>query len=66
MTHESHDELEVRIAYQDHTIEQLSQQLYEQARQIERLAERCHQLEQRVQRLAEGESESADQAPPHY
>lgn len=61
------NELEVRIAYQDDAIEQLSQQLFAQSREIARLAERCGQLEERVQRLAEGEPDSAtDETPPHY
>lgn len=61
------DELEVRIAYQDDAIEQLSQQLYAQSRELARLEERCRQLEERMQRLADGESEAAvDEKPPHY
>lgn len=62
-----HDELEIRIAYQDDAIEQLSQQLFAQSREIDRLTERCRQLENRVQRLAEGESDApTDETPPHY
>lgn len=62
-----HDELEVRIAYQDDAIEQLSRQLFAQSRELARVAERCRQLEERVQRLAEGEPDAAtDETPPHY
>lgn len=61
------DELEVRIAYQDDAIEQLSQQLIVQSRELEWLTERCRQLEERVQRLAEGEPDTpTDEPPPHY
>lgn len=61
------NELEVRIAYQDDAIEQLSEQLFAQSREIARLAERCRQLEDRVQRLAEGSPDTAsDETPPHY
>lgn len=64
---DEHQALEVRIAYQDDAIEQLSQQLFAQSREIERLAERCRQLEERVQRLAEGEPDAATrETPPHY
>lgn len=63
----SHDELEVRIAYQDDAIEQLSQQLFAQSREIARLTEQSRQLEARVQRLAEHEPHPAtDETPPHY
>ncbi|HET7315032.1 SlyX family protein [Salinisphaera sp.] len=61
------EELEMRIAYQDDAIEQLSRQMFAQSREIERLSERCRQLEERVQRLAEGGPDPAlDEQPPHY
>lgn len=60
------DELEMRLAYLDDALSQLSDVVYTQAREIDRLGERCRQLESRVQALAEGESEADDDIPPHY
>lgn len=59
--------LETRIAYQDDTIEQLSDMVYAQSRELARLALRCEQLESRIASLSEGgEANEIDETPPHY
>lgn len=61
------EDLEIRIAYQDQAIEQMSQQLLEQSRALEQLTQRYSQLEQRIQNLDEYEPDTAaDEQPPHY
>lgn len=59
--------LEVRLAYQDDALNQMSDQLYAQSRELAALTDRCRQLEERLQRLAEsGASPAQDETPPHY
>lgn len=65
----THDELQIRIAYQDQAIEQMSQQLFALSRQVEKLALRCDQLEQNVESMKEQRGDNptpADERPPHY
>lgn len=67
MSQTSIEALEVRLAYQDDAINQMSDQLYAQSRELASLTERCRQLEERLQRLAEGDaSPTQDETPPHY
>ena len=69
MSASSIETLEMRIAYQDATIEQLSDLVYAQSREIDRLNERYQQLESRIGALAESEGgavENLDETPPHY
>tara|TARA_B100001939_G_scaffold268287_1_gene235819 strand:+ start:544 stop:750 length:207 start_codon:yes stop_codon:yes gene_type:complete len=59
--------LEMRIAYQDDTIDQLSDMVYAQSRVLARLTQRCEQLESRIAGLAEGgDANEIDETPPHY
>lgn len=61
------DELEMRMAYIDDALNQLSDTVYAQSRALERIAQRCQQLESRVQALSEGSDASVtDETPPHY
>lgn len=61
------DALEMRLAYLDDGLNQLSDIIYEQARAIERLTDRCHQLEQHFEALRDRKRTApADEAPPHY
>jgi SlyX protein len=61
------EELELRMAYIDDTLNQLSDTVYAQSRALERLAQRCQQLESRIETLSEGDgAEPVDQTPPHY
>jgi SlyX protein len=57
----------MRIAYQDATIEQLSDLVYAQSRDIDRLNERYTQLQSRIESLSEGgDVQELDETPPHY
>lgn len=61
------EELEMRMAYIDDTLNQLSDTVYAQSRALERLTQRCQQLESRVEALSEGDgADQTDQTPPHY
>lgn len=61
------EELEIKLAYQEDTLEKLSQQIHQQSRDLARLAQYCQQLETRLQRLAESHGDTPqDERPPHY
>lgn len=61
------EELEMRMAYIDDTLNQLSDTIYTQARALDCLAQRCQQLESRIQALSEdGDANTTDETPPHY
>lgn len=66
MSNSTLEELELRLAYQDDALNQLSDTVYGQAQAIERLTEHCRRLESRVQALAEGGDKAPDETPPHY
>ncbi|GAB3670177.1 SlyX family protein [Salinisphaera aquimarina] len=68
MSTEAIQELEMRIAYQDDAISQLSDVVYEQSQELARLSELCRQLENRVKSMADGEGGGSDDnaPPPHY
>lgn len=68
MNMSSLEELEMRMAYQDDAIAQLSDMVYAQTQALDRLSERCRALESRVQSLADdaGTPEADDAPPPHY
>lgn len=62
------EQLEIRITYQDETIEALNQTIMEQWQQIDRLKRQLTQLDARLQE-AESRSGAAPQSeppPPHY
>jgi SlyX protein len=62
------DELETRLAQQDQTLLELSDELYRQQRQIARLETELRQLVDRVKTVSAPEpaSSAADEVPPHY
>jgi uncharacterized coiled-coil protein SlyX len=62
------DELEARLAQQDQSALELSDELYRQQRQIAQLTEELRVLRARFDALAarEPESSPADDRPPHY
>lgn len=61
------EELEMRMAYIDDTLNQLSDTVYAQARALDRLAQRCQQLESRIEAIADGgDAGATDETPPHY
>jgi len=60
------DALETRIAYQDQTIEELSQALAAQWKLIERLEREMARLTQMQQDMASALHEAPEPPPPHY
>lgn len=62
------DELETRLAQQDQTLIELSDELYRQQRQIARLETELRQLVDRMQTVSTPEPASSptDEVPPHY
>lgn len=64
------DELEARLALQDHSILELSDEIYRQQREIADLERKLRELTERVRTLADaastGPSGPIDERPPHY
>ncbi len=61
--------LEMRFAYQEETITQLSSTIFTQQRQLDELAERVKKLTARLKELensADSGREIPDERPPHY
>lgn len=59
--------LESRIAHQDQTIQDLSQELFAQQRQLEQLQRHTRLLAQRLEEARHGVADAAtDERPPHY
>ncbi len=62
-------EIETKIAFQEHTIKNLNDELYEQQQEIARLAAICDTLAKQVNALSAfslGSDAPADEKPPHY
>ncbi len=59
------DALEMRVAYQDQTIEDLNQTIIDQWKQIESLKRQLAELLDRVQEV-EGGPAAPERPPPHY
>ncbi len=63
------DELESRLAQQDHSILELSDEIYRQQREIAQLELKLREIGNRVKTLADttGSAQGAqDERPPHY
>jgi uncharacterized coiled-coil protein SlyX len=60
------DALEVRLAYQDETIETLNQTITAQWQQIDALTRRVAELREQLQEAASNAGGSASERPPHY
>jgi uncharacterized coiled-coil protein SlyX len=62
------DELEARLAQQDQSLLELSDEVYRQQRQIAELGEKLRVLTQRIEALTSREPTpgSLDEIPPHY
>jgi SlyX protein len=62
------DELEARLAQQDQSLLELSDEIYRQQRQIAQLEMRVRDLTERLKTIAAGEpaSQSGEEIPPHY
>ena len=62
-------EIETKIAFQEKTIKDLSDAIYEQQQEIERLGDICTALAKRVKEISEvtfGIDAPANEKPPHY
>ncbi len=69
MSEERLVEIETKIAFQEQTIKDLNDVLYEQQQEIERLGSICDALAKRVKELSEltpGIDVQANEKPPHY
>ena len=60
------DALEVRIAYQDETIETLNQTITAQWTEIDRLTRQIAELKERLQDAESNLPAPANERPPHY
>ena len=62
------EEFEVRLAHQDQTVHELSDEVYRQQRQIAELEAIVRQLAARLASAEAGRTESrpGDEIPPHY
>jgi len=60
--------IEAKIAYQDHTLQELNDVIYRQQKQIDQLESICQHLIERVKSLADTSVTGTleDEKPPHY
>ena len=69
MSEERLVEIETKIAFQEQTIKDLNDVVYEQQQEIERLGSICDALVKRIKELSEfapGIESPANEKPPHY
>ncbi|RXH41950.1 protein SlyX [Bradyrhizobium zhanjiangense] len=66
MLSERIDTLEMRLAYQDDTIETLNQTITAQWKQIDALTRQIAQLSERLQEAEANAPGPANERPPHY
>ena len=61
-------DLETRIAHQDQSIHELSEEIFQQQKQIALLEDRCRRLLERLESIAAAETAGGpgDEIPPHY
>jgi SlyX protein len=59
-------ELETRIAYQEHTLETLGDEVARQQKRIEQLEAAVRQLVERSAQTETFRGTAADERPPHY
>jgi SlyX protein len=59
------EKIETRLAYQEKTIKDLNDVVYEQQKQIDKLASTCEMLMDLVRKNA-GSDAPANEKPPHY
>ena len=60
-------ELEIKVAYQEDSIQTLNDVIYDQQIQIGRLEEACKLLGERIKNIAEPENiNQGIEIPPHY
>ncbi len=62
-------EIETKLAFQEKTIKDLNDELYEQHQEINRLKSICDSLVKQIKAVSElalGSQGEADEKPPHY
>ncbi|HFD91995.1 MAG TPA: SlyX family protein [Gammaproteobacteria bacterium] len=62
------DELETKVAYQEHTLQQLNEVIARQQQQIDQLETTCELLIERIKAVVEvaQAGSDGDERPPHY
>jgi len=60
------DELEARLAEQDRSILELSDEVYRQQKQIAKLETEVQRLAERLQTQPQAAASNAPEIPPHY
>ena len=60
------DALEMRLTFQDETIETLNQTMTEQWKQIDALTRQLAELKERLQDAESGATSPVNERPPHY
>ena len=67
MSERRFEDLEVRLAYQEQTLNELNAVVTRQQATIDRLEQRCDALLERLRSLGEGpDAAASDEKPPHY
>ncbi len=62
-------DIETKIAFQEQTIKELNDVVYEQQNQIDKLSATCDALVKRIMEMADtgmGSDAPANERPPHY
>lgn len=67
-TDERFEKLEVKLAYSEQAVQELSDLVFGQQRQIDQLRELCQRLALRIEALSSDAAPAspADEQPPHY
>ena len=62
------NDLETKIAYQEHTIQELNDVIYQQQLRIDKVEIMCKHLMDRIQTMSEssGGEQPGNERPPHY
>ena len=67
MSERRFEDLEMRLAWQEQTLNELNAVVTRQQATIDRLEQRCDALLERLRSLGEGPGDDAgDERPPHY
>jgi SlyX protein len=67
MSEERLIDIEVKLAHQEHALDEVSQVLTDQQAQLSRLEQVCRSLAERLRSISEGTSAGEhDDKPPHY
>lgn len=66
MSEERLAELEMRVAFQEQHLQELSDELYRQQQQVSQLDRLCRLLLQKWQELPSAPGKPGDEKPPHY